>query len=102
LRTKSEIPLAAMRGSIQMLRSEMDGDSSQTELMESSCENRIDSNRIITNFLGYARPRSIISSQVDVGELLHQTFALLRHSPEILETQNIVEELPKEALFRRS
>jgi two-component system, NtrC family, sensor histidine kinase PilS len=92
-------PLAAMRGSIQMLRSEMDGDSSQTELMEIILRESDRLNRIITDFLGYARPRSIISSQVDVGELLHQTFALLRHSPEILETQNIVEELPKEALF---
>ena len=87
-------PLAAMRGSIQMLRSEMDNDSSQTELMEIILRESDRLNRIITDFLSYARPRSLTQSTVDVGDLLHQTFALLRHSPEILETQTIVEELP--------
>lgn len=87
-------PLAAMRGSIQMLRSEMDNDSSQTELMEIILRESDRLNRIITDFLSYARPRSLTQSTVDVGDLLHQTFSLLRHSPEILATQTIVEELP--------
>ena len=87
-------PLAAMRGSIQMLRSEMEGDSQQTELMEIILRESDRLNGIITDFLSYARPRSLVQSQVNVGNLLHQTFALLRHSPEILATQDIVEELP--------
>jgi two-component system, NtrC family, sensor histidine kinase PilS len=92
-------PLAAMRGSIQMLRSEMDSDSSQTELMEIILRESDRLNQIITDFLNYARPRSLTESPVNVGDLLHQTFALLRHSPEILETQTIVEELSKELLI---
>lgn len=92
-------PLAAMRGSIQMLRSEMDSDSSQTELMEIILRESDRLNRIITDFLNYARPRSLAPVRVDVGDLLHQTFALMRHSPEIGANQSIVEELPKEALF---
>ncbi len=92
-------PLAAMRGSIQMLRSEMDTDSHQTELMEIILRESDRLNRIITDFLSYARPRSLVQSKVDVGVLLHQTFALLRHSPEILETQSIVEEVPDEPLI---
>ena len=91
-------PLAAMRGSIQMLRSEMEGDSQQTELMEIILRESDRLNGIITDFLNYARPRSIVQSPVDVGNLLHQTFALLRHSPEILPTQNILEELPEDPL----
>ncbi len=91
-------PLAAMRGSIQMLRSEMDQDSSHAELMEIILRESDRLNRIITDFLNYARPRSLVQSRVNVGDLLHQTFALLKHSPEILETQNIVEELPSETL----
>jgi two-component system sensor histidine kinase PilS (NtrC family) len=87
-------PLAAMRGSIQMLRSEMNTDPSQVELMEIILRESDRLNRIITDFLNYARPRSIVQSPVDVAELLHQTFALLRHSPEINEKQRIVEELP--------
>jgi two-component system sensor histidine kinase PilS (NtrC family) len=92
-------PLAAMRGSIQMLRSEMDTDSHQTELMEIILRESDRLNRIITDFLSYARPRSLVQSKVDVGVLLHQTFALLRHSPEILETHSIVEEVPDEPLI---
>lgn len=91
-------PLAAMRGSIQMLRSEMDSDSHQTELMEIILRESDRLNGIITDFLSYARPRSLIHSQVNVGDLLHQTFALLRHSPEILPTQSIVEEIPANPL----
>jgi len=92
-------PLAAMRGSIQMLRSEMDSDSSQTELMEIILRESDRLNRIITDFLSYARPRSLIQARVDVGDLLHQTFALMRHSPEINASQSIVEELPEEPLY---
>ena len=92
-------PLAAMRGSIQMLRSEMDSDSSQTELMEIILRESDRLNRIITDFLSYARPRSLAPARVDVGDLMHQTFALMRHSPEIAPNQTIVEELPSEALF---
>jgi len=92
-------PLAAMRGSIQMLRSEMDHDSSQMELMEIILRESDRLNRIITDFLSYARPRSLSPARVDVGDLLHQTFALMRHSPEIATNQSIVEELPADALF---
>ena len=92
-------PLAAMRGSIQMLRSEMDNDSSQTELMEIILRESDRLNGIITDFLNYARPRSLTQATVDIGDLLHQTFALMRHSPEIAANQSIVEELPGEPLF---
>jgi len=95
-------PLAAMRGSIQMLRSEMDNDSSQTELMEIILRESDRLNRIITDFLSYARPRSLTQAQVDVGDLLHQTFALMRHSPEIATNQSIVEELPEGPLFAQA
>src|ERR1044071_468959 len=92
-------PLAAMRGSIQMLRSELDTDSHQTELMEIILRESDRLNRIITDFLNYARPRSLVHSKVDVANLLHQTFALMRHSPEIGADQSIVEELPDDPLF---
>jgi two-component system sensor histidine kinase PilS (NtrC family) len=92
-------PLAAMRGSIQMLHSEVEADSSQAQLMEIILRESDRLNRIITDFLSYARPRSHVQARVDVGDLLHQTFALMRHSPEINSNQSIVEELPDEPLF---
>src|SRR5690349_16803980 len=92
-------PLAAMRGSIQMLRAEVDSDSSQAELMEIILRESDRLNRIITDFLSYARPRSLAPARVDVGELLHQTFALLRHSPEISANQVVEAEVPGERIF---
>jgi two-component system sensor histidine kinase PilS (NtrC family) len=92
-------PLAAMRGSIQMLRADMEGESSQTELMEIILRESDRLNRIISDFLSYARPRSIIQSKVDVAALLKQTFTLLRHSAEIHESQIIQEEVPDTPLL---
>jgi two-component system sensor histidine kinase PilS (NtrC family) len=86
-------PLAAMRGSIQMLRHEMQNQSSQTELMEIILRESDRLNRIITDFLNYARPRSASHAKVDIGELLHQTFTLLRFSPEINEHQSVEDEV---------
>ena len=87
-------PLAAMRGSIQMLRADMAADSSQTELMEIILRESDRLNRIISDFLNYARPRSIIQTKVNVGELLQQTFTLLRHSAEINQGHLIEEQVP--------
>lgn len=87
-------PLAAMRGSIQMLRADMASDSSETQLMEIILRESDRLNRIISDFLSYARPRSIVQSKVNVGELLKQTFTLLRHSSEIGDKHIIQEEVP--------
>jgi two-component system sensor histidine kinase PilS (NtrC family) len=92
-------PLAAMRGSIQMLRTDMEGESSQTELMEIILRESDRLNRIISDFLNYARPRSIIESKVDVGELLRRTFTLLRNSAEVNESQIIKNLVPETPLF---
>jgi len=78
-----------------MLRHEMKSDPSQTELMEIILRESDRLNRIITDFLTYARPRSVTQSQVDLGELLKQTFTLLRYSPEISERQTVEEDIPE-------
>jgi two-component system sensor histidine kinase PilS (NtrC family) len=36
---------------------------------------------------------------VDVGDLLHQTFSLLRHSPELSANQTVEAEVPAEQIF---
>ncbi len=92
-------PLAAMRGSIQMLRADMEGGSSQTELMEIILRESDRLNRIISDFLNYARPRSIIQSQVDVGDLLRRTFTLLRNSTEVDKGQLITEDVPAKPIL---
>jgi signal transduction histidine kinase len=82
-----------------MLRSEMEGESGQAELMEIILRESDRLNRIITDFLTYARPRSIVHAKVDLGDLLSQTFTLLQHSPELRESQTIVEDIPATPLF---
>jgi two-component system sensor histidine kinase PilS (NtrC family) len=89
-------PLAAMRGSIQVLRSEMTDDSAQSELMEIILRESDRLNRIITDYLTYARQRSHSLTSVDVRDLLHETFTLLRHSPEIRDGHFLDEDLPAE------
>jgi two-component system sensor histidine kinase PilS (NtrC family) len=92
-------PLAAMRGSIQMLRSEMGPESAQTELMGIILRESDRLNRIISDFLNYARPRSVVHSTVDIGELLSETFTLLRHSPEVQHHQTIEEAVIERPIF---
>jgi two-component system, NtrC family, sensor histidine kinase PilS len=90
-------PLAAMRGSIQVLRSEMEGNAAQSELMEIILRESDRLNRIITDYLTYARPRSQAHVGVDVRELLQETFTLLRHSPELQSAHSLEEDYPLEA-----
>jgi two-component system sensor histidine kinase PilS (NtrC family) len=89
-------PLAAMRGSIQVLRSEVDGNSSQGELMDIILRESDRLNRIITDYLTYARPRSQVYEGVDVREVLNETFTLLRHSPELLAGHHLEEDYTEE------
>src|SRR5829696_748506 len=91
-------PLAAMRGSIQVLRSELEADAPQRELMDIVLSESDRLNRIITDFLTYARPRKFSLAETDLREPLCETFALLRHSPELLDGHRLEEELPEEPL----
>jgi two-component system sensor histidine kinase PilS (NtrC family) len=88
-------PLAAMRGSIQVLKSDIQ-DPSQAELMDIVLRESDRLNRIITDFLTYARPRKFSLVETDLREPLRETFALLRHSPEIADGHALEEDLPDE------
>jgi two-component system, NtrC family, sensor histidine kinase PilS len=87
-------PLAAMRGSIQMLRSEMDGDTEQTQLMEIILRESDRLNKIVTDYLNYARPRPAELKNVDINAVVADTFKLLRNSDEIVDGHTLKEDLP--------
>ena len=87
-------PLAAMRGSIQMLRSEMDGDTEQAQLMEIILRESDRLNRIVADYLNYARPRPAELDNVDISVLVAETFKLLRNSTEIGDGHTLEEDLP--------
>jgi two-component system sensor histidine kinase PilS (NtrC family) len=92
-------PLAAMRGSIQMLRSEMEDDSDHAQLMEIILRESDRLNKIVTDYLNYARPRPASKEQVDVCDLIRETLKLLRNSPELSDGHDLKEDLPSDSLM---
>ena len=78
-------PLGAMRGAIQVLQSQTPPDTAQASLMEIILRESDRLNKIITNFLTYARPRVNNFSEIDVREAIQDTFTLLKHSPDVLD-----------------
>jgi two-component system sensor histidine kinase PilS (NtrC family) len=87
-------PLAAMRGSIQMLRAEMDADTEQAQLMEIILRESDRLNRIVADYLNYARPRPAELNDVDVSKLVRDTLKLMRNSAELTELHVLEEDLP--------
>jgi two-component system, NtrC family, sensor histidine kinase PilS len=76
-------PLASMRGAVQVLGSEagLSEDGAQLVNIVLRESDRID--RIISDFLMYARPRQPELERVDLNEILEETLTLLRFSAEI-------------------
>ncbi|MEZ5425896.1 MAG: ATP-binding protein [Pyrinomonadaceae bacterium] len=87
-------PLGAMRGAIQVLESKIPPESAQANLMEIILRESDRLNKIITNFLTYARPRVSNFSEIDVRESINDTFTLLEHSPDIKESHKLETDLP--------
>jgi len=92
-------PLAAMRGSIQMLRAELKEDSDHAQLMEIILRESDRLNKIVTDYLNYARPRPASMDKVDVCELIRETLKLLRNSPELSDGHALKEDLSTEPLI---
>ncbi|MGC2236480.1 MAG: ATP-binding protein [Pyrinomonadaceae bacterium] len=88
-------PLGAMRGAIQVLQSQTPPESSQAQLMEIILRESDRLNKIITNFLTYARPRVSNFSEIDVREAINDTFTLLKHSPDVAENHVLEAVLPE-------
>ena len=56
-------------------------------------------NRIVSDFLTYARPSKIEPKVIELASLLAETIALLRNSPELRPDHLIREEYPSEPLL---
>jgi len=87
-------PLGAMSGAIQVLQSNTPPESSNAALMEIVLRESHRLNKIITNFLTYARPRVANFSETDVQQAIRDTFTLLRHSPDVKENHVLKIDLP--------
>jgi len=76
-------PLASMRGAVQVLGSDGELSDEQAQLMNIVLRESDRLDRIISDFLSYARPRRAELSRVDLNEVLDETLSLLRFSSEI-------------------
>src|SRR6266446_3276785 len=94
-------PLAAMRGSIQMLRGEMDADSEQAQLMDIILRESDRLNNIVTDYLNYARPRPAQLNDVDLCVLVREAFILLRNSAELSDNHVLEDEVPEQPMIAR-
>ncbi|HSB12136.1 MAG TPA: ATP-binding protein [Blastocatellia bacterium] len=92
-------PLASMRGSVQVLASEIDFSPDQSQLMQIVLRESDRLNRIVSDFLTYARPPKIERTVIEMSSLLSETVALLRNSPELLPEHRISEEYPDEPVL---
>lgn len=85
-------PLASMRGSIQVLSSELKLSPEQSKLMEIVLRESDRLNRIVSDLLAYGKLPKTEKSDVDLTNLLAETMALLRNSTELGPNHTIIEE----------
>jgi two-component system sensor histidine kinase PilS (NtrC family) len=91
-------PLASMRGSVQVLASELSFSPDQSQLMQIVLRESDRLNRIVSDFLTYARPPKVERTVIELSSLLSETIALLRNSPELRPDHLISEEYPAEPI----
>jgi two-component system sensor histidine kinase PilS (NtrC family) len=87
-------PLAAMRGSIQMLE-QTSADPTQEALMEIVLRESDRINRIVTDYLTYASPRANAPVSVDLCEVLEAALTEARATPEMHENHVIETSWPQ-------
>jgi two-component system sensor histidine kinase PilS (NtrC family) len=92
-------PLASMRGSVQVLASELSFSPDQSQLMQIVLRESDRLNRIVSDFLTYARPPKIERAVIELSSLLSETIALLRNSPELRPDHLINEDYPDKPLL---
>ena len=78
-------PLAAMSGSIQILRQELPLNEEQAQLMDIVLRESDRLNDTIRSFLAYARPQRFSIARLDVRRVLNDAAVLLRNSSEVQE-----------------
>jgi len=76
-------PLASIAGSFNLLRSDLDLNEDQRQLMSIISRETERLNQTVNQFLSYARPAAPRKEPIDLARLIHETISLLRNSPEL-------------------
>ena len=92
-------PLAAMSGSIQVLRQELPLNDDQAQLMDIVLKESGRLNDTIQSFLAYARPQTFSISRLDLGKVVQDTALLLRNSPDARANHTIDVQVPPQPVW---
>jgi two-component system sensor histidine kinase PilS (NtrC family) len=92
-------PLAAMSGSLQVLREELPLTDDQAQLLDIVLRESERLNDTIRSFLAYAKPQRVASARLDVCRVLHDTARLLRNSADLRDDHVIAVDVPGEPVW---
>lgn len=74
-------PMASISGSVQMLRTEMEARGSHARLMEIISREITRLEKLVEEFLQFARPPKTVYTEVDLNDLIHRSLKLLENMP---------------------
>jgi len=92
-------PLAAMSGSIQVLRQELPLSDEQAQLMDIVLRESERLNETIRSFLAYARPQRFSVARLDVRRTLQDTALLIRNGADVREGHVVDVDVPPEPVW---
>jgi two-component system sensor histidine kinase PilS (NtrC family) len=92
-------PLAAMSGSIQVLRHELSLSDEQAQLMDIVLRESERLNDTIRSFLAYARPQRFNVARLDIRKTLQDTAVLLRNGADVRDDHRVEVDVPPEPVW---
>ena len=92
-------PLAAMSGSMQVLREELPLSEEQAQLMDIVLRESDRLNETIRSFLAYARPQRFAVARLDLRKTLQDTALLIRNGADVREGHVVDVDVPSEPVW---
>jgi two-component system sensor histidine kinase PilS (NtrC family) len=92
-------PLAAMSGSIQVLRQELPLSEEQAQLMDIVLRESERLNDTIRSFLAYARPQQFSITRLDIAKIVQDAALLLRNTADAHEDHTVDAEVPPDPVW---
>jgi len=82
-------PLASIRGSVQLLQSELELNEDQRKLMEIVLTESTRLDQTIQNFLNYAKPKQLSTSVEDLKGIVGDMLNFIQKGPECIESHSV-------------
>jgi two-component system sensor histidine kinase PilS (NtrC family) len=82
-------PLAAMRGSVEILRSHLVLGGADARLLDILIRESDRLNKFVEEFLDFAKPTRCVRQSLDLAPLLQDSVTLLKNSPAVLERHRV-------------